>query len=47
MGRLRQIVVDNPNIGMAAAIPCHQVPPPLINFSGKLSKFTLKGVAVF
>ena len=28
-GRLWQVVVDISNIGMAAAIPCHQVPPPL------------------
>ena len=32
-GRLWQIVVDISNIGMAAAIPCYQVPPPLLPLS--------------
>ena len=34
-GRILPMVVDILNIGMAAAIPCHQVPPPLKNHEWK------------
>ena len=43
-GRSWQTVVNIPNIGMAAAIPCHQIPPPLtslLNF-GKLESVQTK-----
>ena len=48
-GRLWQIVVSTLNIGMVAAIPCHQVPPPLLQrplHSEMKSNFHLASIRV-